>query len=293
MLVLGDDTGTCGEGNDRDDLDLPGGQLDLLQAITGRTSAPVVVVLINCRPATFGAGGNSKYGATPNALLDGVNALLVAWNNGVEGGNAVADLLFGRASPSGRLAANWLSSVGSAGSTSSTWGLARQQSDYDRRWRSSGSLDPVLYPFGFGLDYLEVVRAGPGATFPRPALSATTIGPNGSTTLTITLRNAAPRAGAFAVQVYFRQRVAAIARPNLLLANFTKVWLPASGAATAVVLVKAVELGYYDGWAGRHTVAAGQYDLFVCADSTCGCGFGNGVPGCLATQPHTTVTIVV
>ena len=55
----------------------------------------------------------------------------------------------------GRLAANWLNSVGNAGATSSTWGLARQQSDYDRTLEEG---DPVAFVFGFGLDYLQVQR---------------------------------------------------------------------------------------------------------------------------------------
>jgi len=58
----------------------------------------------------------------------------------------------GGVSPSGRLAANWLDSVGAAAATSSTWGLARQQSDYDRTLEEG---DPVAFPFGFGLDYLQ------------------------------------------------------------------------------------------------------------------------------------------
>ena len=83
-------------------------------------------------------------------------------------------------------------------------------------------------------------------------------------------------------------------RPNLLLANFTKVWLPASGAATAQVTIRAEELGYYDGWAGVQTVDTGEphgvYDLFVCKDSTCTCGGGKQAE-CLAKVSHATLRI--
>ena len=148
----------------------------MLEAVTRRTQTPIVVVLINCRPATFGSGGNSKFGRAPNTLLDGVQALLVAWNNGAEGGNAVADLLFGDVSPSGRLAANWLNSVGNAAATPSTWGLARQQSDYDRTLENG---DPVAFVFGFGLDYLDVTHSA------APTLSPPNISANGSATLSL------------------------------------------------------------------------------------------------------------
>jgi hypothetical protein len=78
-------------------------------------------------------------------------------------------------------------------------------------------------------------------------LSASNVSAAGATTLLVGVRNNAWRAGAFVVQVYVRKRVGRIARPNLLLANFTKVWLPAAGSAAAEVEVRAEELGYYAG----------------------------------------------
>ena len=99
------------------------------------------------------------------------------------------------------------------------------------------------------------------------------------------------------MQVYFRQRVSLIARPNLMLANFTKVHLPASGSTTAQVLVHAEELSYFDGWELVRRVDTGPvhgvYDLFVCSDSTCDCGdsSSNSFPSCLSKQPHVTLFI--
>ena len=136
-----------------------------------------------------------------------------------------------------------------------------------------------------GLDYLKVGRG-------TPSLSASNISATGETTLSVTIHNSASMGGGYVVQVYFRQRVSRIARPNLLLANFTKVWLPEAGWATAEVLIRAEELGYYDSWEGARRVDVGAvngvYDLFVCADSECGCGdpTKNSVPGCLAKQPR-------
>lgn len=91
-------------GRDRDDLDPPGGQLALLRAVA-ELGKPLIVVLVNCRPMTFGA-------ADGNALLRNVTALLAAWRPGTEGARAVVDLLFGQVEPSGRLAQNWIRSVG-------------------------------------------------------------------------------------------------------------------------------------------------------------------------------------
>ena len=132
---------------------------------------------------------------------------------------------------------------------------------------------------------------------PTLPTSTSSISATGAATLSVVIHNGASMPGGYAVQVYFRQRVAKVARPNLLLANFTKVWLPAAGSVTATVAINAEELGYYDAWAGRRTVDTGPvnglYDLFVCSDSECGCGDSsrNSVPACLAKQPHATLRV--
>ena len=116
VVVLGDSTHTCGEMVDRSSLELPGGQLELLEALVA-TSTPVVLVLINGRPVSFGGFGSdqplcAKTGSSTGdcktgTVLDKVKALLVAWRPGEEGGPAVFNVLSGAANPSGRLTSAW------------------------------------------------------------------------------------------------------------------------------------------------------------------------------------------
>ena len=116
VVVLGDSTHTCGEMVDRSSLELPGGQQELLEALVA-TSTPVVLVLINGRPVSFGGfgadqplcakTGSSTGDCKTGTVLDKVAALLVAWRPGEEGGPAVFNVLSGAANPSGRLTSAW------------------------------------------------------------------------------------------------------------------------------------------------------------------------------------------
>ena len=101
VVVVGDTDGSCGESDDRMELDLIGNQLDLLEAVL-KTGTPTLTVLIHGRPVTFGGSPNSKWAGGSNGLLSmgsGGHAVLSVWRPGEAGGDAVADIILGLAQP--------------------------------------------------------------------------------------------------------------------------------------------------------------------------------------------------
>ena len=126
---------------DRSDLDLPGGQLPLLQALTA-TGKPVVVLLIHGRQVTFGRG---------NVGLDGVAALVIGWRPGEEGGPAFLNLLSGAVAPSGRLAQAWPRSVGSIGGPGAPYLYPFQGNHMGESYAAGDGPSSPLFQFGFGL----------------------------------------------------------------------------------------------------------------------------------------------
>ena len=116
IVALGENLKSNGEWYDRDCLDLAGTQLALLRRLVQETSTRVVVVLLTGRPLTFGG-----YNASGHSLLDELESVIVLGRPGVQGSIALAQVLLGEASPSGKLAASWPRSVGHIGSGSSPW----------------------------------------------------------------------------------------------------------------------------------------------------------------------------
>ena len=165
ILILGDiqgpTNGGCGEWGDRDDLDLQGGQLELLNAVSA-VARKTIVILVHGRPQTFGPG---------NRALDNVDAMFAAFRPGEEFGNAMASLLFGRVSPSAKLAQSWPRNVGQVGSGSSPWlqtvkgkWIANKMgaNDPDGRrydnYLSTKTRSPTpLFYFGYGLSYTRFI----------------------------------------------------------------------------------------------------------------------------------------
>jgi beta-glucosidase len=205
ILAIGDTEQTSREGwaknhlGDRASLDLVGEQQELFDALKAM-GKPITVVLINGRPAS-----TVKIAAEANALVEG-------WYLGEQGGNAMADVLFGDVNPGGKLPVTIARSVGQLPVFYNAKPTARRGYLFD-------TTEP-LFPFGFGLSY---------STFDigAPTLSATKMKTTGSVTVTIPVRNTSTRAGDETVQIYVRDVVSSVTRPIKELKAFRRVTLAA------------------------------------------------------------------
>jgi beta-glucosidase len=209
ILVLGDNSQrysafgrTCGENCDRDNIDLPGRQQELLEAVAA-SGRPTILVVTSGR-----ALGLSWAAASPS-----VNAILYIWEPGQMGGTAVAEVLFGLVNPSGKLP---VTIPRNAGQIQCVYN--HKHSQYSRHFALAEQ--GPLYPFGYGLSYSSF-------EYGEPVLSADEMDADGSVTLKVTVRNAGPMDGAEAVQLYIRDEYGSVTRPVKELKAVQKVWLEA------------------------------------------------------------------
>ena len=197
ILCMGDNEETSGENFDRTDLNLPGRQLELVQAVYA-TGTPVVLVLQSGRPVTA------------NWENDHLPAILEAWFPGEQGGTAIARTLFGDAIPGGRLPITFPRSVGQI------------PCHYSRRpggGKKYVEMDWMpLYPFGYGLTY---------TTFAYRDLQPdrAKIAPDESVTVSFTVENTGPFTGDAVPQLYVRDLFSSVVKPERQLAAFTRVTL--------------------------------------------------------------------
>ncbi|MFF4112203.1 glycoside hydrolase family 3 N-terminal domain-containing protein [Streptomyces sp. NPDC001714] len=244
VAVLGDRAGlfgrgTSGEGCDVTDLELPGVQADLLDALL-TTGVPVVLVLLTGRPYALGRW-HGRLGAVVQAFFPGE-----------EGGPAVAGVLSGRVNPSGRLPVSVPRVPGGQPWTylQPPLGLAGEVSN----------LDPTpLYPFGHGRSY---------TAFAWDLVSPDTaeIGTDGSYDVTVTVRNTGERAGAEVVQLYLHDPVASVTRPDVRLIGYQRVEL-APGESSRVTFHFHADLSAFTDREGARVVEPGALELRVAASS--------------------------
>lgn len=238
VVVVGDQAGlfgrgTVGEGCDTDDLDLPGVQRELVEAVLA-TGTPVLLVLLTGRPYAI------------DWALDRCAAVVQAFFPGEEGAAAVAGVLSGRVNPSGRLPVSMPRSAGSQpysylhpplGGASSVSNLPTA---------------PAL-PFGYGLSF---------TTFERSGLTVADAPTDGTIVATVTVRNTGDRAGVDVVQLYGHDVIASVTRPTAQLLAYQRVALEPGASATVELRVPTTRLAFSDRDLVR-VVEPGAVDLWV------------------------------
>ncbi len=229
VALVGEHRSRSGEDRCISTLKLPAGQMEVLEEMAA-IGKPLVVVVFTGRPLELGR------------VLELASAVVVAWHPGVEAGPAVADLLLGRTSPSGRLPMTFPRSVGHIPSSSLERPTGRRVNRDDDR-KLGRYLNALVFPeltFGYGLTY---------TTFEYGELSlsrhAMPVG-SGSLKATIEVTNTGSRPGREVVQLYLRDHVAAVTRPIVELADWQTVDIEPGGTATVTFKVTAEMFGYYD-----------------------------------------------
>lgn len=239
------------EGYDRADLDLTAQQVALIQAVTAAQPRSVVIL-------------NNGSAVTMNAWLDGAAAVLEAWMMGQAGGGAIADVLFGVVTPSGKLTETFplrladtpatINYPGEAGKVRYGEGIFIGYRYYDAKEQ------PVLFPFGHGLSYTTF-------SYSAPRVSATTFHDVDGVTVTMDVTNTGPVAGKEIVQVYIHDRKASLARPPKELKGFAKVALQPGETVTVAIHLDARAFAYYHPAYGQWITEDGEFDILVGASS--------------------------
>ncbi len=255
LVVLGDRAGlfgqgTSGEGCDTEDLRLPGVQGELLEAVLA-TGTPVVLALLTGRPYALGAyfGRDAKAGGRITGRLA---AAVQAFFPGEEGGTAVAGVLSGRVCPSGRLPVSVPRNPGGQPTTYLGPPLGRHN--------DASAVDPTsLFPFGHGLSYTDF-------EWTDVAVSSPELPADGEVTVSLTVCNTGPRAGAEVVQLYLHDPVAQVTRPVTRLIGYARLPL-APGQAARLTFTVHADLSSFTGRGGRRVVEPGDLELRLASSS--------------------------
>ncbi|QDV74371.1 Periplasmic beta-glucosidase precursor [Botrimarina mediterranea] len=263
IVCVGEGWMLSGEARSRADLHLPGSQRALVQAIA-ETGTPVVLVVMAGRPLTIGAEAE---------LAD---AVLYAWHPGTMGGPAIAELLVGDESPSGKLPATFPKQVGQCPlyynhpntgrpalpETKALIGSGRADFPEDQKYRSHYiDVDPFpLYPFGFGLSYTSF-------RYDSPELTTDSIKPGQTIGVRVRLTNTGDVAADEVAQLYVQDVAASLVRPVRELKGFRRVRLEPGESQVLEFALSTDDLAYYDN-RGEVVLEPGEFRLGVGGDST-------------------------
>jgi beta-glucosidase len=244
VLVLGETREMSGEAASRSTLDLPGRQEELLRAIKA-TGKPVAVVLMNGRPLAL------------EGVVDDTPALLEAWFPGVQAGPAVANVVFGKVNPGGKLPVSFPRRLGQSPiyyNHEPTGRPCNADVKYNSRHRDINSCAP-LFEFGYGLSYttFEVSDL---------RLSSSRVAKNGSVRASVTVKNTGGRKGDEVVQLYLHDPVASISQPVRRLRAFERLTLDPGQSRTVTFTLDRSDFGFYDN-RGKLVAEPGRIDVYA------------------------------
>jgi beta-glucosidase len=248
VAVLGEASNMSSEAASRATLDLPGIQQQMLETVAG-AGKPVVLVLENGRPLDI------------RWASEHVPAILEAWYPGTEGGNAVADVLFGDVNPGGKLPVSW-PRVAGAEPLYYNHNLTHEPEDRitftSRYWDINSK---PLYPFGYGLSYTTF-------KFDHLQLSKKSMKAGEATEVSVDVTNAGATAGDAVAQIYIHQRYGSASRPVRQLKGFKRVTLRPGETQTLTFPLGKDELQFFDPQAKAWVVEPSTFDVWAGEDST-------------------------
>lgn len=251
IAAVGECAEMSGESASRSDIRIPDAQRSLLKALFG-TGKPVIILLFTGRPLDL--SWESEHAA----------AILNVWFGGSESGDAIADVLYGKVNPSGRLTTSFPRSIGQVPIYYNHMNTGRPDGDDARfnRYESNyiDESNTPLYPFGYGLSYTEF-------KYGDASLSRDTISSNEKIEVSVPVTNNGNYDGIETVQLYIRDLYADVCRPVKELRSYKQVFIPRGKTENVRFTLSVEDLKYYDS-KGKYTVESGDFDLMVGPNSS-------------------------
>ena len=247
VMVLGEDAFQSGEGRSQVNIGLAGVQQELLEEIY-KVNKNIILVLINGRPMEIAWAAEN------------LPAITVAWQLGTESGNAIADVLFGKYNPSGKLPVSFPRVVGQEPLYYNQKNTGRPSSDQHVTFSGyTDSPKDALYPFGFGLSYTTF-------EYGDLTISDEELTPEKPIEVSFSLSNSGEREGKEIVQLYIRDLVASTTRPVKELKGFVPVTLAPGESKTVTLKIDESMLRFYGAnktWESE----SGEFEVFIGGNS--------------------------
>ncbi|MFJ3375340.1 beta-glucosidase BglX [Pseudomonas sp. NPDC086112] len=249
VAAVGESRGMSHESSSRTDLNIPANQRELIRALKA-TGKPLVLVLMNGRPLSI---------LEENEQAD---AILETWFSGTEGGNAIADVLFGDYNPSGKLPITVPRSVGQIPTYYNHLSIGRpftpgKPGNYTSQYFEDTT--GPLFPFGFGLSYTQF-------SLTDMALSSTTLNKTGKLDASVVVKNTGKRDGETVVQLYIQDVTGSMIRPVKELKNFQKVMVKAGEQKVVHFTITEDDLKFYNAQL-KYAAEPGKFNVQIGLDS--------------------------